>query len=74
MPNSDDARSAEVRQQVHPEKSVQSVIAWRSIWRVIGGVLITLALLWAVWQMRSLVGMVLLALFLSLALEPGIRV
>lgn len=73
MPHSNDARSDEVRQRVHSEMSVESVIAWRSIWRVIGGVLITLALLWAVWQMRPLVGMVLLALFLSLALEPGIR-
>ncbi len=73
MPKNDDARSAETHGVVNPQVSVQNVVAWRSIWRVIGGILITLALLWALWQMRPLVGVVLLALFLSLALEPGIR-
>ena len=51
----------------------QPVIAWRSIWRVIWAILITAALLWLLWQMRPLVGMVLLAIFFSIALEPGVR-
>lgn len=46
----------------------QGVIPWASIWRVIGAVLATLALLWALFQMRSLVGMIVISLFLSAAL------
>ncbi|MGI9643183.1 MAG: AI-2E family transporter, partial [Acidimicrobiia bacterium] len=49
------------------------VIPWASIWRVIGAVLATLALLWAMFQMQSLVGMIVISLFLSAALEPGVR-
>jgi predicted PurR-regulated permease PerM len=52
---------------------VQRVIPWASIWRVIGGVLATLALLWALFQMRGLVSMIVLSIFLSLALEPAVR-
>jgi predicted PurR-regulated permease PerM len=49
------------------------VIPWASIWRVIGGVLATLVLLWALFEMRSLVSMIVISIFLSLALEPGVR-
>jgi predicted PurR-regulated permease PerM len=44
-----------------------------SIWRVIVAVLATLALLWALNQMRSLVAMIVISLFFSAALEPGVR-
>jgi len=40
---------------------------------VIGALLATLALLWALFQMRSLVGMIVISLFLSTALEPAVR-
>lgn len=49
------------------------VIPWASIWRVIGGFLATLALLWALFEMRSLVSMIVISIFLSLALEPAVR-
>jgi len=35
--------------------------------------LTTAALLWALWQVRSLVWMMLLALFFCAALEPAVR-
>ena len=49
------------------------VVPWRSIWRVIGAVLATAALLWALFEMRSLVAMILIAIFFSLAMEPAVR-
>jgi len=49
------------------------VIPWASIWRVIGGVLATLVLLWALFEMRTLVWMIVISIFLSLALEPAVR-
>lgn len=52
---------------------VQDVVAWASIRRVIVAVLATLAALWALNQMRSLVSMIVVSLFLSLALEPAVR-
>ncbi len=73
LAKSEDARSAKAEPSEHPQNLVQHVVAWRSIWRVIGGILISLSLLWALWQMRPLVGMILLAVFLALALEPGVR-
>ena len=51
----------------------QAVIPWKSIWRVIAAVLATLALLWAFNQMRSLVAMIVISVFFSAALEPGVR-
>lgn len=56
-----------------PSRPVVPVIAWKSIYRVIGGLLGTAALLWVLWQIRPLVGMVLLSVFFALALEPGVR-
>ena len=35
--------------------------------------LATLALLWVLFEMRSLVWMIVISIFLSLALEPGVR-
>ncbi|MDJ0791971.1 MAG: AI-2E family transporter, partial [Acidimicrobiia bacterium] len=53
--------------------SRQGVVPWRSIWRVIVALLATAALLWALYQVRSLVAMIVIALFFSLALEPAVR-
>ena len=43
------------------------------IWQVIGAVLLTLVLLWAFDQASSIVAMVAIAFFFSLALDPGVR-
>lgn len=43
------------------------------MWLFIGAVLSTAAVLWAVWQVRTLVWIMLLALFFSVALEPAVR-
>ncbi len=56
-----------------PSPRVQDVIAWRLIWRVILAVVATLALGWILYRMRSLVAMMVIALFFSLALEPAVR-
>ncbi len=45
----------------------------RSIWQVIGAVLLTLAGLWAMGQMRSLLWMLILSFFFSLALQPAVN-
>ncbi len=45
----------------------------KSIWQVIGAVLLTLGLLWAMGQMRSLLWMLILSFFFSLALQPGVN-
>ena len=45
----------------------------RSIWQVIGAVLLTLGGLWAMRQMRSLLWMLILSFFFSLALQPGVN-
>ena len=54
-------------------QSRRDVIPWASVWRVIAAVLATLVGLWALNQMRSLVAMIVISVFLSLALEPGVR-
>lgn len=43
------------------------------IWQVIGAVLLTLVLLWAFRQASTIVAMVAIAFFFSLALDPGVR-
>ena len=43
------------------------------IWQAIGAVLLTLVLLWATNQASTLVAMVAIAFFFSLALDPGVR-
>jgi predicted PurR-regulated permease PerM len=45
----------------------------RSIWQMIGAVLLTLAGLWAMGQMRSLLWMLILSFFFSLALQPAVN-
>ncbi len=57
-----------------PQVTVQRVeISGKSIWQVVGVILATIALIWAVMQARSLVSMVLISFFFSLALEPAVR-
>ena len=46
-------------------------IAGKTIWQVIGAILITLVLLWALVQARSLVSMLILSLFFANALLPA---
>ena len=48
-------------------------ITWRSAWRVVTVVLAVLLLLRAVTSARTLVGMVAISFFFSLALDPGVR-
>lgn len=43
-----------------------------SIWRVIVAVLVTGVVLWTLFQMASLVAMIVVAFFFSLALEPAV--
>ncbi len=45
MPNSKDPRTAKAELSEYPQSPVQNVVAWRSIWWVIGAILITLSLL-----------------------------
>ena len=45
----------------------------RTIWQVIGAILVTLFLLWAAGMARSLLSMVVFALFLSLAMQPAVN-
>lgn len=61
------------RSQERSRPRSRDVISWASIWRVIVAVLATLVGLWALAQMRSLVSMIVISVFLSLALEPGVR-
>jgi predicted PurR-regulated permease PerM len=62
-----------------PEASEPSVntlkfeIAGKTIWQVIGAILATLVLLWALNQARGLVSLVVISFFFSLALEPAVR-
>lgn len=48
-------------------------ISAKSIWQVIGAVLATLVLIWMAVEAKSLVAMVAISFFFSLALEPGVR-
>jgi len=45
----------------------------KTIWQVIGAVLLTLGALWAMGQMRSLLWMLILSFFFSLALQPAVN-
>ena len=44
----------------------------RTIWQAIGAVLVTLTLLWALNQASHLVGLIVISLFFSLALQPAV--
>lgn len=45
----------------------------QTIWQMIGAVVLTLAALWAMNQARSLLWMLILSFFFSLALQPGVN-
>lgn len=66
-------RSKPVETEERPRVIDPRVIPWVPIRRVIVGVLATLAALWALYQMRALVAMMVISVFFSLALEPGVR-
>jgi predicted PurR-regulated permease PerM len=61
----------------HPGATAQRVgqvdISTRSIWRAIGAILLTALLLWAASRTLSLLAMVAIAFFFSLAMEPAVR-
>jgi predicted PurR-regulated permease PerM len=52
---------------------VEVHLASRSIWQVIGAILVTLALLWAAGQAWTLLMMLALSFFFSLAMEPAVQ-
>ena len=58
----------------HPVEPVESSpevrIAAQSVWQAIGAVLVTVILIWMVFKARSLVSMLVLSFFFSLALQP----
>jgi predicted PurR-regulated permease PerM len=53
--------------------TLQVELSSRSIWQAIGAVLATLALLWAAGQTWSLLMMLAVSFFFSLAMEPAVR-
>jgi predicted PurR-regulated permease PerM len=52
--------------------TVHIAIGWATIWKVIGAILITLFALWAAGQMHTLLGMLVISFFFSLALQPAV--
>ncbi len=61
-PRNDDSRA-----------TAREPVLWQSVWRVIAGLLATGAALWAVNELQQLIGMLVVAFFFSLALEPLVR-
>ncbi len=45
---------------------------WQSLWKVVVVGLATTAILWAAWQMRQLLLLVIVSLFFALAMIPGV--
>jgi predicted PurR-regulated permease PerM len=56
-----------------PKVQVEVQVATRSIWQAIASVLVTLGLLWAAGRMSTLLTMLALAFFFSLAMEPAVQ-
>ncbi len=56
-----------------PGNVLEVRISGRTIWQVIGAILLTLALLWTVNAAWGVVSMVLISFFFSLALDPAVR-
>ncbi len=52
---------------------VRIQLTGKTIWQVIGAVLLTLGALWAMGQMRGLLWMLVLSFFFSLALQPAVN-
>jgi predicted PurR-regulated permease PerM len=52
--------------------TVRIELSTRTIWQAIGAILLTLSLLWAAYEARSLLAMVAISFFFSLAMEPAV--
>ena len=66
-------RPPETTAPVDPPAVKQVVITTGTIWRAVAIVLVTLAALWGLNQMRSLVMMLVVSVFFALALTPGVN-
>jgi len=55
-----------------PPPALQIAIGWKTIWKVIGAILITIFALWAAGQMSTLLSMLAISFFFSLALQPAV--
>ncbi len=55
-----------------PAPTLHVAIGWVTIWKVIGAILITLLALWAAGQMSTLLSMLAISFFFSLALQPAV--
>lgn len=72
--NRDAGEGATAAAPPSPTVTVQRIeISGKTVWQTIFAILSTLVLIWAVGQARSLVAMVLISFFFSLALEPAVR-
>ena len=54
-------------------RPVELFVSGKTIWQVIGSILLTLGLLWTVRAAWGVVSLVLISLFFSLALDPAVR-
>ena len=55
-----------------PSPKLHIAIGWQTIWKVIGAILITLLALWAAGEMSTLLSMLAISFFFSLALQPAV--
>ena len=55
-----------------PSPKIHIAIGWQTIWKVIGAILITLLALWAAGEMSTLLSMLAISFFFSLALQPAV--
>ncbi len=53
-----------------PKTTYRIEVDGKSVWQIIGAVLITLAVLWAMFRMQHLLGLIAMSFFFSLALQP----
>ena len=72
-PNGTPTPADPAREQPTPQNVTQIVITTGTLWRAVAVVLLTLAALWAVNQARSLATMLVVSIFFSLALIPGVE-
>jgi predicted PurR-regulated permease PerM len=62
-----------VSDDTEPTRSVTRIeLSARSIWQVIGAILVTMLALWATGEARHLLSMLAISFFFSLALQPGV--
>ncbi|GMQ98336.1 MAG: hypothetical protein BMS9Abin17_0844 [Acidimicrobiia bacterium] len=62
----------DARDNAEQAKTVRVTIEGKFVWKTISAILITLAILWAVGEARSLVALVGMSFFFSLALQPAV--